>query len=642
MKRKTINRLFTILLTGILAVIFLTGCGGIAQESAALKEGEVPEEAQKEEAPPTPLVIAAGEIGEKFNPFFDEGIPDENIWRSTAVSLLNTDRRGEIVYHGIKGETREYNGTDYTYTGIADCLVTEHADGTVYYDFSLRDDVKFSDGEPLTADDVIFSYYVYLDPSYDGKRALHSLPIKGLHAYRDGSADYISGIQKTGEYSLRIILTEVNAPAVYDLSIYVSPLHYYGDAAQYDYVNNKFGFPKGDLSCVRAKSAAPMGAGPYQFVSFENNVVSMEANENYYKGIPASQLLQWKSISETGQLSAILEGTADIALLPGDQQTFTQIKGKNSNGRLGGDKLYVNFIDCKAYGYIGMNAELMKVGDNPGSNASKNFRRAIATVLAAYREAAIDSYYGEGAYVIDYPLSGTSWAVPQKSDEDYKTAFSTDADGNLIYTDGMSEDEKYAAALQAALGFFKAAGYKVNDGKLTAAPKGGRMDCAFTVPGNGAGGHPSAAIAATAAEALESIGFHMEINSLSDPSELWSGLTAGTLDIWSAAWSTAPDPDLFQIYHSGGSSAQNYRINQKKLDKLIIKGRLTTDQAARREIYRAALDYIADYAVEIPVYQRKECAVYSAERIDLESTVKDATAFWGDLDEVEKVRFPAS
>ena len=46
----------------------------------------------------------------------------------------------------------------------------------------MRDDLKFSDGEPVTIDDVIFSIYVYLDPTYDGATTWYSLPIEGLEA----------------------------------------------------------------------------------------------------------------------------------------------------------------------------------------------------------------------------------------------------------------------------------------------------------------------------------------------------------------------------------------------------------------------------------------------------------------------------
>ena len=51
----------------------------------------------------------------------------------TNIALLGADRKGEMILKGIEGETREYNGTDYTYYGPADCEVTENADGTVTY-----------------------------------------------------------------------------------------------------------------------------------------------------------------------------------------------------------------------------------------------------------------------------------------------------------------------------------------------------------------------------------------------------------------------------------------------------------------------------------------------------------------------------
>ena len=93
--------------------------------------------------------------------------------------------------------------------------------------------------------------------------------------------------------------------------------------------------------------------------------------------------------------------------------------------------------------------------DEPGSDASKNLRKAIATVLAVYRDVAIDSYYGDAASVINYPISNTSWAAPQKSDADYQVAYSVDVDGNPLYTDDMTDDEKFAAATQAALGYLR-------------------------------------------------------------------------------------------------------------------------------------------------------------------------------------------
>lgn len=497
---------------------------------------------------------------------------------------------------------------------------------------------------------TLADYWNELEVSYDYDYATLSETEKAdsaLFAFLDDSykttvetgdsVDYISGIQKTGDNSVRVILTEVSAPAVYDLAVYVTPLHYYGDPAQYDYDNHKFGFPKGDLSSVREKTTAPLGAGPYKFVSYENKTVYMEANEYYFKGAPATKYLQWKTTAEADKLPGVLQGTVDISQPSISKDVIAQIKGENSNGELDGDKVAVDLVDYRGYGYMGMNSQLMKVGDDAGSEASKDFRKAIATVIAVYRDVVIDSYYGEAASVINYPMSNTSWAAPQKSDSDYKVAFSVDADGNDIYTDGMTEDEKYAAALEAALGFFEAAGYTVADGKVTAAPAGGRMDCTMVIPAGGGGDHPSFGIVTAASEALKSIGFTMEIRDLADTSQLWDGIDGGTIDIWCAAWSTVPDPDMFQIYHSEGGSAKNYRIYQNELDQLVMEGRTNTDQVYRKAVYKEALDYIADYAVEIPIYQRQEATVYSSERINLDSTVKDLTSFYDFRAEIENI-----
>lgn len=73
------------------------------------------------------------------------------------------------------------------------------------------------------------------------------------------------------------------------------------------------------------------------------------------------------------------------------------------------------------------------------------------TVIAAYRDEGIDSYYGDTATVINYPISNTSWAAPSVTDDGYQIAYSTDVDGNEIYTSDMKSEDKYAAALQAAL-----------------------------------------------------------------------------------------------------------------------------------------------------------------------------------------------
>ncbi|MBR2406569.1 MAG: hypothetical protein IKB04_05990 [Clostridia bacterium] len=121
-----------------------------------------------------------------FSPFYAKLDADCDVVAMTQLPLLSTDRAGNVICNGIAGETVVYNDTEYTYNGPADVMIIAGEDGTVSYEFTLREDLQFSDGTPLTADDVIFTMYVLCDPMYDGPIDFASLPIVGLREYRAG------------------------------------------------------------------------------------------------------------------------------------------------------------------------------------------------------------------------------------------------------------------------------------------------------------------------------------------------------------------------------------------------------------------------------------------------------------------------
>ncbi len=744
------KKIVSLLLAATMA-LSLAGCGQSGDKAGSSSKG----------SSDSPLVIAWDAMSQKFSPFFAESHSD--MWiaqKLVSVDLTRTTRSGQYILDGIDGYKEEYNGTEYTYYTPSKIDVTENEDGTVTYDISIRDDIKFSDGDPMTIDDVIFSMYVLSDPTYDGPSSFSSLPIEGMEEYRSGvstlsvliaaagkdntdftywteeqqkafwdacakegaaftqsivdymvenngvaegdvkaaaagwgfdladgattedffmaigeqygwnfssmdkeaasvtiadtfpadvlamsttgvetgdSAPNITGIQKTGDYSMKLVLTEFSAPAIERLAVSIAPLHYYGDASLYDYDNNKFGFPKNDLSSVRAKTTTPLGAGPFKFKEYSNKTCYLEANSDYYLGAPSVGEIQFKETQEADKVPGVVQGTADIAEPSFSKATSEQIAGENSEGELTGDVITTQLTDYLGYGYIGMCSKNVKVGDDPSSEESKNLRKAIATVIAAYRDVVIDSYYGDAAEVINYPISNSSWAAPQKSDPDYAIAFSKDVDGNEIYTDGMSDDEKYDAALQASLGYFEAAGFTVENGKLTAAPAGAKLSYEAIIPGGGNGDHPAFGILTGAAETFAKIGFELTINDLSDSAVLWDKLSAQEAEMWCAAWGATADPDMYQVYHSEGGSAYQYAIYSEELDELIEEGRASADQSYRKAIYKECLDFIVDYAVEIPTYQRQNSVVYSSQRVNTETIVKDASPFYDWFDELDKI-----
>ena len=720
-----------------------------------------------DESSDTPLVVGYSNFSSKFSPFFAETAYDQDVATMTSVGLLVNDRQGAIVEKGKTGETRPYNGTDYQYFGPADLTVTENADGTVDYDFELREDMTFSDGEPLTADDVIFSMYVLSDPTYDGSSTFFALPIKGMEEYRSGmdtlanlivaagpdntdftnwteeqqtafwdgakaaseaiaqeicdyckaagynaeddpveacaanwgftleegatiedfganmmeaygndiaslvgtenagssitdvfpgwddytvgvktgeSAPNIAGIQKTGDYSLRVSLSEVDATAIYQLGVTIAPLHYYGDKEAYDYDNNQFGFTKGDLSSVKAKTTQPMGAGPYKFIKFENGVVSFEANDSYYLGAPKTKYMNFLESQDQDKLNGVITGTIDITDPSFSKDTATAISAENSNGEITGDKITTSTVDNLGYGYLDISAKAVNVGGELGSDASKNLRKAFATVFSLYRDVTVDSYYGEAASVINYPISNTSWAAPQATDADYAIAFSKDVEGNDIYTSDMDDAAKEEAALKAALGFFEAAGYTVKDGKLTDAPDGAKMQYEVWIPADGAGDHPSFMMLNLAHDALAKIGMDLVVKDLANSADLWTGIEADQVPMWCAAWGASLDPDMYQIYYSGvksgkdaGGSNYMYDIADPELDDLIMDARASLDQPYRKTVYKACLDIIVDWAVEVPVYQRQNAIIFSTERVNMDTVTPDITTYYGWMAEIQNI-----
>ena len=463
------------------------------------------------------------------------------------------------------------------------------------------------------------------------------------------SAANISGIKKTGDYSMTVSLTQVDATAIYQLGVTIAPMHYYGEKTKYDYDNNKFGFDKGDLSHVREKTTTPLGAGPYKFIKFENGTVNFEANDSYYLGAPKTKYVNFLQTQEDDKLNGVVTGTVDITDPSFSSTTVDAIKAANKNDDVNGPAITTDTVDNLGYGYLGMSANTMNVNKEPGSDASKAYRKAFATVLAAYRTVAIESYYGERASVINYPISNTSWAAPQAADPGYKVAFSVDAQGKDIYTSDMTDEQKYEAALQAALGFFEAAGCKVENGKVVSNPEGG-MDTAnyaiereALIPADGKGDHPSFMILTEASKALEKIGVHLIVTDLSDSTQLWDTIEADQADMWAAAWSATVDPDMYQIYFSGmdgkaaGGSNYMYDINDAELNQLILDARTSLDQSYRKTLYKSCLDTIVDWAVEVPVYQRQNAIIFSTARVNMNTVTPDITTFYGWLNEVEKI-----
>ena len=578
---------------------------------------------------------------------------DFSLWDEATQTAFwaSIDAAGaKLAQEVVDSVVGSYNTDEYT--GVIEATPDEiAADPALQVKFGMN---MWGYGDAWTEGATVADFWAAIEANYDSVVEAAETETAGSSIWdlMDDFADYdklvatgddvpsIKGIIRTGDYSLTVHMTSYDATAIYNMSFIIAPLHHYGDVSKYDYDNNKFGFDKGDLSGVKAKTSDPLGCGPYIFKSYENGVVTMEANPTYFLGEPKTKTILFKEGEDADYVPGIVTGTYDLAVPSISEETLNAITDANSNGELTGDTLTTILVDYRGYGYLGINADLVNIAGDPGSEESKALRKGFMTVLAVYRDTVINSYYGDRAAVIQYPISNTSWAAPQPADEGYRAAYSVDADGNDIFDSSMNDEQKYDAALKAAVTFFEKAGYTFDaDGKVASAPAGAPESYEILIPGQGKQDHPTYGIATAASKALETIGIKLSVNDVG--SSVWNNALEGnTAQMWVAAWNSTADPDMYQVYHSTnahgkGTNSNHYQVDDPALDALIIDGRTSADTEYRKSVYKQAMEIIMDWGVELPVYQRKDCTVASTIRVDCDTLPKDMTPYWGWKAEIE-------
>jgi len=186
------------------------------------------------------------------------------------------------------------------------------------YTFKLRSDVKFHNGDALTAEDVKYSFD-------ECAKAGYSVEITGA---------FVETIAQDDTTFILKIATP-NAPMLRNLAV-----------ARGLYIMNKsVAESLGDSFPV-----APVGAGtgPYKFESWESgqNVV-MVANEDYRKGAPSIKKVTWKFIKEAS--------TGAISLETGDVDIYADISMVDVPNLQNNDKIQVSLIQGDYVYYLCMN-----------------------------------------------------------------------------------------------------------------------------------------------------------------------------------------------------------------------------------------------------------------------------------------------
>lgn len=183
---------------------------------------------------------------------------------------------------------------------------TVSPDGKVY-DINLRKDAKWSDNEPLTADDVVYTFETIQDPEVGS-------PL--IAAFQSIT------VEQTGDYSVRFTLKEPFAPFLSSLTVGILPQHVWTNV------------PPSAIRLAKT-NLQPLGSGPWKFSKLTKDssgniqTYSLNRNEIYYKDIPHLKTLTFKFYTDYSLAGSILKNQDVMAVSFMPNNLAGQIAGKN-------------------------------------------------------------------------------------------------------------------------------------------------------------------------------------------------------------------------------------------------------------------------------------------------------------------------
>jgi len=248
--------------------------------------------------------------------------------------------------------------------------------------FTLKPDLSWHDGTPLTTADIAFTYTSMADPLYDGGRYAEISVLEGAEAYNAGEADSVTGINVIDEQTIAFTTTEPFAPFLPVIGgIFILPEHIYGevaiDAWQEDSTNRE-----------------PLGSGPFEFVEYRSGeLVEVQAFENYHEGRPCLDRIIIRFGDQNTMLAALLSGEVDAAQVP-----INSVDSVTS-----AEDVDLKIVDSLSFQYLGFNLR------NPALSQPE-VRQAIAHALN--REAMVDGLLRGYGQTLNTIFPTNHWSYP--------------------------------------------------------------------------------------------------------------------------------------------------------------------------------------------------------------------------------------
>ncbi len=282
----------------------------------------------------------------------------------------------------------------------------EISDDGLEITYHLRDDIYFSDGVPVTADDVIFTYEAIINPKVDAADLANLF-------------DNVKRAEKIDERTVKFVLKwayfkSLENTSFWDIGVY--PKHIYGftDARQFN-----------------SRISDPVGSGPYVFWKWDTGKeIVLKRNENYWGEKPKLDRIVYRFITNAvAAVQAIRSHQVDIIIPEPDQYA-----------ELAGDEQFNKEFRCLSYWNPG--APFYYIGWNEDTPFFSDKRVRLAMTYIIDREQIIEKLlkgYGRGIsgpYFINGPQNDPNikpWPCdPQRAAELLDEARWVDTDGDGV------------------------------------------------------------------------------------------------------------------------------------------------------------------------------------------------------------------
>lgn len=518
-----------------------------------------------------------------FSPILNDSAINTNFIQMTATdSLFNIDPDSGRITNG----------------GAADFALDEE---TGVATITINEGVTWSDGTPLSADDIIFTYYVVASPDYTGVRFSDIIHVVGAEDYRNGEADSIAGLNRVDDRTVEVTFAEVSPSLLHPggaggtMSMVV-PAHQLRD------------IPIAELEDADEIRFNPLSFGPFYISDVvPGESVQMTRNPYFWGETPQVETIVASALNPSTFVQAMESRQFDIAISTpvNDFPHFQDLEGYELLGSW-----------SASYSYLGFNlgtfdAENSVVVPDPNATmANVYLRRAMGHAID---QAALGESIFNGlrvpANVLLSPLSGELRAT---TDE----------------VPGFGHGDEIELANQ----ILDDAGFEWVEGEdFRTNPDGSPLEITFASMD---GQDFSEPLAQYHLQRWAEIGLNVNLleGRLHDFTSFYDRLQADDpdIDVFLAAWATGINPDPSSLW--GPNAAFNFiRYRSDEHDALLaaISSPEAMDEDYRREAFVAWHEYAFENALAIPQHFRFDLTPVSERVSNFQvGRVEDVPALW--------------